>query len=85
MKWFLLAIMTLVHENNSLDTYVWYNPTFDSSEQCIDWVKNNNDKIYITLMTEFPNDKLQKILCVEEEKLKEFFERNKKALGKENI
>jgi hypothetical protein len=76
MKWFLMAIMTQVYSDNSLDTYIWYNPVFDNQQQCVEYVKQNNDPIYFTLMREFPNDELHKLLCVQEDKLKKFLELN---------
>lgn len=76
MKWFLVALMTQVYSDNSIDTYIFYNPVFDSSQQCINYVQKNNEPIYFTLMREFPNDELHKLLCVEEEKLRKFLELN---------
>ena len=71
-----MAIMTQVYSDNSLDTYIWYKPVFDNQQQCVEYVKQNNEPIYFTLMREFPNDELNKLLCVQEDKLKKFLEIN---------
>ena len=79
MKWFLVAIMTMTYNGGlDRDIFVWSNPYFQSSQECVNWVKNNNDSIYITLMREFPTDRLDRILCVNEENLKKFFLENEK-------
>lgn len=77
MNWFLMAIMSLTHQQGAIDTYIWYNPTFENVEQCIEFVKDNNEPIYFTLMREFPNDRLDKLFCVPEDKLREFLQANK--------
>jgi len=73
VKWFLMAIMTMVYNGDQKDTFVWTNPIFDSKQQCVDYVKDNNQPIYFKLMENFPNDKLDRLLCVRQDKLEKFF------------
>ncbi len=70
--WFLVAIMTLIHNGDEKDVYVWQNPRFVTSEQCLEFVRNNNYLIYDHLKTEMPADKLDRLICVEQDKLKKF-------------
>lgn len=70
--WFLVAIMTLLHNGDEKDVYVWSNPHFTSSEQCLAYVKDKPFEIWKYLKEEFPNDNVDRLLCVEEERLKEF-------------
>ena len=72
--WFLVAIMSLVHAGDSKDVYIWSDPTFTSEVQCVDFVANNNYHIYDHLKTQFPGDSLDRLLCVEESRLKQFLE-----------
>ena len=58
------------------DLFVWTTPNFKSAKQCQEWVQNNNDQIYFKLMEEFPNDKVDKLFCVNEKKLELFFQSN---------
>jgi len=82
MKWFLLAVMTITYNGGlEKDMFVWSNPTFNSLEECVDFVKNNNGPIYLTLKQEFPNDVLDRLFCVEQEKLKKFLEINEAQKG----
>ena len=70
--WFLVAIMTLIHNGDEKVVYVWENPRFVSSEQCLDFVRNNSFDIFDHLKAEMPGDKLDRLLCVEKEKLRQF-------------
>ena len=70
--WFLVAIMTLIHNGDEKDVYVWSNPYFESSEQCLTYVKENPQDIYLHLKEQFPADKLERLLCVEEDRLRRF-------------
>ena len=70
--WFLVAIMTLVHNGNEKDIYIWSNPYFTSSQECLEYVKENPQDIYLHLKEVMPADKLERLLCVEEERLRKF-------------
>jgi hypothetical protein len=85
MKWFLVAFMAMTYNDGGKDLYIWYNPTFDSSIECTEWVKKNNDTIYLNLMEEFPNDRLDKLFCIEEDKLEKFLDANEKAKSEQSI
>ena len=75
MKWFLIAIMTVTYNGGlEKDTYIWQQPNFNSVEECKNFVANNNTPIYITLKQNFPNDTLDRLLCVNEEKLRKFLQ-----------
>ena len=75
MKWFLLAIMTATYNGGlEKDTYIWQQPNFDTVEQCREYVANNNTAIFFHLKQVFPNDNLDRLLCVNQEKLKQFIE-----------
>ena len=75
MKWFLMAVMTATYNGGlEKDTFIWSNPTFNSVEECKDFVKNNNVPIFLTLKQNFPNDEMDRLLCVNEEKLKKFLQ-----------
>jgi len=70
--WFLVAIMTLVYDGDSKDVYIWSEPTFANEVECVDFVANNNYHIYDHLKAQFPGDRLDRLLCVEQERLKQF-------------
>ena len=69
-----MAIMTLVYDGGAKDTFIWHTPHFDSMTECAEWVTNNNPTIYLELKKQFPNDTLDRLLCVREDKLKKFLE-----------
>lgn len=70
--WFLVAIMTMVYDGDTKDVYIWSKPRFESNEQCLTYVKENPQDIFLHLKDNFPADKLDRLLCVEEERLKKF-------------
>ena len=79
--WFLVAIMSLVYDGDQKDVYIWSEPTFANEVECVDFVQYNNYHIYDHLVTEFPGDKLDRLLCVEQERLKEFLEDSQAEQG----
>lgn len=85
MKWFLVAFMSMTYSDGGKDLYIWYNPTFNSNTECTEWVKGNNNTIYLNLMEKFPNDRLDKLFCIQEDKLKKFLDANEKAESQQSI
>ena len=79
--WFLVAIMSLLHEGDQRDLYIWTEPTFSSAEECLTYVQEYPDAVWLHLAEKFPNDKLSRLLCVDEEKLMDFMENADKAKG----
>jgi len=79
--WFLVAIMSLVYDGDSKDVFIWSDPIFANEVECVDFVQNNNYHIYNHLKAEFPGDKLDRLLCVEEERLKPFLEDSQAEQG----
>ena len=72
MSWFLVAIMMTVYDGGKKDVYIWHNPSFETSQTCLDWVEDNQLGIYTHLSKQFPNDKLERLFCVPEDKLRNF-------------
>ena len=81
MKVFLVAIMALIYNGDEKDIYIWSNPYFQSMQECKVWVKENNFDIYNHLRKEFPGDQLERLLCVEEDKLREFLQQSQTEQG----
>ena len=74
MNWFLVAIMATIQVPLSQDIYVFTDPTFESSKQCLAYVRDNPKILTLKLMSEFPGDKLDQLLCVPEENVKKILE-----------
>jgi len=74
MSWFLVAIMMTVYDGGKKDIYVWHNPSFESSQNCLEFVENNPQGISNHLIKQFPGDKLEKLICVPEDKLMNFLQ-----------
>lgn len=75
MKWFLVAIMTVIYSGDEKNVYVFTKPAFDTVEQCKTYVQQNGESITKHLFLQFgPKDQMDRLLCVQEEKLKKFLE-----------
>lgn len=84
MSWFLVAVMATVYDGGKKDIYVWHTPQFENSNSCVEYVEQNGPVINGHLYKTFPNDKMEKLFCVPEDKLKRFFE-DVKNQGKSSI
>ena len=74
MKWMLVAIMAIVYNGDERDIYIWQQPAFDSASQCREWVQENNYDIWLHLRKEFPGDTVDRLLCMDETRLRQFIE-----------
>ena len=73
MKWFLVAIMTVVYSGDEKNVNVFTKPEFETAEQCKTYVQQNGKGIAGHLFQQFgPKDQPDRLLCVQEEKLKKF-------------
>ena len=72
MNWLLVAIMATVHVPQGQDIFVFTQPTFGSSKECIQYVQENPQALNLKLRSEFPTDKLERLLCVTEKNVEKF-------------
>jgi len=71
--WFLMAIMTLLHNGGEeRDVFIWHTPTFDSVVECREFVTNNQEAIFMQLAKEFPRDTMDRLICIDEKYLEKF-------------
>ena len=72
--WFLIAVMATVYDGGKKDIYIWHSPEFSSAKECLTYVELNPDKISGHLYRTFPDDKMEKLFCIPEDKLKRFLD-----------
>lgn len=65
----LVAIMAGLYSDGSQDVFIFQDPIFQNQRECVDFVSTNNYVIYDKLTSEYPNQKLDKLLCVDADKL----------------
>ena len=70
MTWYLVVLVTQMY-NGLHEGFMWYDPKFETKQQCIEWVNNNPVRIIQTLSSEFENWKVHQTLCVREDRLQE--------------
>ena len=77
MYYMIIAVMATIHINSSTgveykDVFVFYDPYFHSVEECKEHVNENLPNILFKLTKPFPNDKVEKLYCVDNEKASKF-------------
>lgn len=85
MSWFLVAIMMTVYDGGKKDVFIWHNPSFESSQSCLEFVEKNPQGIFQHLIKTFPDDKLEKLFCVPEDKLRNFLQEYQKNNGAQSL
>lgn len=74
MNWFIYVIMIGMYADGTQDTYLFTEPTLPSLEACQEYVYKNSDVIRKDMMIQFNGKQIDKVFCIEEEKLKKFLE-----------
>lgn len=74
MNWFVYVIMAGLYSDGTQDTYLFTNPVLPSLEACQEYVYVNSNAIRMELMTEFDGKSIERVFCIEEEKLKKYLE-----------
>ena len=74
MKWFVYVIMIGMYPDGTQDTYLYTEPTLPTLEACQAYVYNNSSTLRMDMMQEFEGKQIERVFCIEEEKLKKFFE-----------
>ena len=59
----------------NFEMYVWYNPIFDSIQQCQNYASTNTIGIFNQLIKEFPGVTVEGLWCYPEPQLNELLER----------
>ena len=80
MKFLIVAIMALTYTNGDRNIFVFTHTDFESSNHCVKYVQQNSQSLMYKLKAEFPNDQLEKIMCVPEENVKKILEQSKPIL-----
>ena len=81
MKWFILVVMMGTYSDGSKDTYLFYKPELPSLKVCQEYVYQESDDIKRRMMIEFDGKSIDKVFCISEKKLKQFFNTSQKESG----
>jgi len=74
MKWFIYVIMVGMYADGTQDTYLYTEPTLPTLEACQEYVYVNSNALRMDMMIEFEGKPIERVFCIEEQKLKEYFE-----------
>lgn len=86
MKFFIVALMSMIHlDTNSPNVYIFYEPTFETFEECRSYAQANGPMLMQHLFNEFgPKDRPQMVSCVNEEVIKKILNPEYKEESKTN-
>ncbi|MBJ34104.1 MAG: hypothetical protein CMC89_05190 [Flavobacteriaceae bacterium] len=76
MNWVIVAVMSMIHMNDMRDVYVFTQPTFDTSKQCIEYVQQNGQGIAYKLTQVYPNDRIAQVLCIPKKGVADILEKS---------
>jgi len=69
MKWFILVLMMGTFSDGSKDTFLFFEPEFDTVEQCQEYVYRQAPEIKRQMMIEYQGKPIDMVYCVREDKL----------------
>jgi len=74
MTWFVYVVMVGMFADGTNDTFLYTKPTHETLEQCQAHVRANGIKIRQDMYNQFNGKMIDNVYCIDEEKLKKFFE-----------
>ena len=74
MKWYIYIIMMGMYPDGTQDTYLYTEPTLPSLEACQQYVYQQSDILRKDMMIQFDGKSIERVFCIEEEKLQQYFD-----------
>lgn len=74
MKWFIYVIMVGMYADGTQDTYLYTEPSLPTLEACQQYVYERSLDLRQDMMMEFEGKQIERVFCIEEQKLKQFLE-----------
>ena len=68
MKWVILVFMLSTHADGSKDTFLYFEPQFDTVKQCQQYVYENSMGIRNHMTAEY-NSPIETVYCIQQNKI----------------
>lgn len=78
MKWYILVTMLGLFSDGTQDIYIYYNPVLPTLQACQEYVYIESNRIRQDMHDQFNGKTIDKVFCIEEEKLRKFLETSQK-------
>jgi hypothetical protein len=72
MKWLIAVLIMIQHPDGSKDAYLYYQPTFNSSIECRQYVEDNAATIKRDMFIQFSGAPIESVWCIQEDKIDKF-------------
>jgi hypothetical protein len=69
MKWFILVFMLGMNPDGTKDTFLYFQPEFDTVEQCQQYVYQNSTELRNQMLIEFQGRSIEQVYCIREDKI----------------
>ena len=69
MKWLVLVLMLGTYGDGSKDTFLYFKPTFETVEQCQEYVYRNAQVIRRDMTIKYQGRSIDTVYCIREDKL----------------
>jgi hypothetical protein len=69
MKWLILVLMIGTYPDGSKDTFLYFEPEFDTVEQCQTYVYQTAPEIKQQMMIQFQGKGIDTVFCVRQDRL----------------
>jgi len=69
MKWFILVFMLGMNADGTKDTFLYFQPEFDTVEQCQQYVYQNSAELRKQMIVEFNGRSIEQVFCIREDKI----------------
>jgi len=71
MKWFIIVLMLGTFPDGSKDTFLYFQPEFETVDECKDYVYHYSSEIRNQMMIEFQGKSIEMVYCVREDRIKD--------------
>ena len=71
MKWFILVVMMGTFSDGSKDTFLYFQPEFDTVEQCQEYVYQTAPQIKQQMMIEFMGKSIETVFCIRQDRIQD--------------
>ena len=79
MKWFVLVIMMGMYSDGTQDVFIYNDMGLNSLEECQMWVAGSSRAIRQDMMNKFDGRSIEKVFCINEERLEQFLKLQKQG------
>jgi len=75
MKWFILVVMMGTFSDGSKDTYLYFQPEFNTVEECKEHVMVYAGQIKNQMFLEFSGKPIEQVFCIRQDRIQDVLQK----------